>query len=353
MKQKIGLAMSGGVDSTAAALILKQQYDITGFFMNLGQPDFLQQADRVKHLADAIGIDLQVIDLQDSFKDRVLDYFSSCYFSGRTPNPCIVCNREIKFGMFMDAIRQRGFSKVATGHYARVQVIDGEAALLEGIDGRKDQSYFLAGLLRDQLERVVFPLGSLLKKDIYEFVSAQGFSFSQEKESQDVCFLKGTGTTEYLEKLLTTEPEKGPIETTSGKHIGIHSGLFRYTIGQRRGLGLPDATPWYVCRIDAERNTLVVGKREELLAGSLKVLSPHWLISKHLQDGERCRVRIRYNHPGSTARIEKTGRDSFRLHFDEPQRAIAPGQFAVLYKNDRVVCSAEICPETEAEDSKK
>ena len=247
----------------------------------------------------------------------------------------------------MDQIMQCGFSRAATGHYARIQIIDGEPALLEGIDTGKDQSYFLAGLHPGQLERVMFPLGSFLKHEVYELVTARGFTFSKEKESQDVCFLKGTDTGEFLEKLNDTGSGKGPITTTSGERIGTHSGLFHYTIGQRRGLGIPDTTPWYICRIDASSNTIVVGKQEELFAESLTVKSPHWLISKHLQDGERCRVRIRYNHPGSAARIESTGSCSFRLLFDEPQRAIAPGQFAVLYKADRVICSAEISSETE------
>ena len=334
--------MSGGVDSTAAALMLRQEYSITGFFMNVGQPDFLQQAEKVKELTSHIGIDLQIIDLRNEFKKRVLDYFSSAYFSGRTPNPCIICNREIKFGLFMDAIMKHGFSKVATGHYARVSIIDGEPALREGIDSRKDQSYFLASLSPQQLNRVVFPLGSLKKQEVYDFVRDKGYGFSKEKESQDVCFLKGSNTKEFLENLCDTPPKEGPILTTHGERVGTHSGLFRYTIGQRRGLGIPDATPWYVCRIDAATNSLIVGKQEALFADSLTVHAPHWLCSKRLQQGDHCRVRIRYNHPGSTAVISRMGTDSFGLLFDEPQRAIAPGQFAVLYRADRVVCSGEI-----------
>jgi len=334
--------MSGGVDSTAAALLLKKQYQIRGFFMNLGQPDFTVQKKRVTEVAERIGIELQIIDVKEAFKKKVLDYFCASYFSGKTPNPCVICNREIKFGLFMDAIMATGVNLVATGHYARIESRGNEKQLLTGLDPKKDQSYFLSRLTQEQLQRIVFPLGSMLKDDIYNYVESHGFLDFRGCESQDVCFLKDKNIAAFLENCSTDEAEFGPIKTMAGKVIGRHQGLHRYTIGQRRGLGLPDTTPWYVCRIDVKENTLFVGKEAELSSSTITARSPHWLNEDLPQNGKSYTVRIRYSHPGVRALYHCTSNDSFALTFEQPQRAIAPGQYAVLYEADRVVGSGEI-----------
>lgn len=341
-QQRVGIAMSGGVDSTACALLLKNKYPVSGFFMNLGQPDFIEQKERVEKLAETIGIDIHIIDLKKQFQETVLNYFSKSYFSGKTPNPCMICNREIKFGLFMDAIMATGVDLVATGHYARLEQTNNDIALLTGIDPKKDQSYFLSRLTRQQLSRILFPLGSMLKEDIYRFVENRGFTDFRGNESQDICFLKHSTVAAFLEERFPQAGEPGAIVTTAGTEIGEHKGLYRYTIGQRRGLGLPDATPWYVNSIDAENNTLIVGKNDTLYSFTLTAVSANWLAPETPRASERFMVRIRYSHPGSEAIVQSIDNHKFTLHFSEPQRAIAPGQFAVLYEQDRLIGSGVI-----------
>lgn len=344
-RQPVGIAMSGGVDSTAVALLLKDKYEVQGFFMNLDQPDFEQQKNRLEHLAEGIGIPLQVIDLKRQFKKLVLDYFSNSYFQGKTPNPCMICNREIKFGLFMDAILSAGMDRVATGHYARIDHRADEYFLHTGADFKKDQSYFLSRLTQQQLSRALFPLGSMTKSDIYRFVERKGYTDFRGRESQDICFLKGKKVGSFLENYDKPSVLPGPVISATGAVLGQHKGLYRYTIGQRRGLGLADLSPWYVCAIDHLNNTLVVGKDKDLFTPTLFACSAHWLNRAKPEDNRKYTVRIRYSHPGTSARFTFISKNSFKLSFDEPQRAVAPGQYAVLYDGDRVVGSGEIVSE--------
>lgn len=344
-RQPVGIAMSGGVDSTAVALLLKDKYEVQGFFMALDQPDFEQQKGRVEFLAEGIGIPLQVIDLKKQFKKLVLDYFSNSYFQGKTPNPCMICNREIKFGLFMDTILSVGMDRVATGHYARIDHRADEYFLHTGTDFKKDQSYFLSRLTQQQLSRALFPLGSMSKSDIYRFVESEGYTDFRGRESQDICFLKGKKVGSFLENYDKPSVAPGPVVSTTGAVLGQHKGLYRYTIGQRRGLGLPDLSPWYVCTIDHVNNTLVVGKDKDLFTPTLFACSAHWLNRAKPENNRKYTVRIRYSHPGTSARFTFISKDSFKLTFDEPQRAVAPGQYAVLYDGDRVVGSGEIVSE--------
>ncbi len=334
--------MSGGVDSTASALLLKNTYTVQGFFMDLAQPDFQEQQTRVQHLAETIGIPLQVIDLKKQFKKLVLDYFSGSYFKGKTPNPCMICNREIKFGLFMDAILSAGMDRAATGHYARIGKIADEYVLYTGMDKKKDQSYFLSRLTQEQLSRTLFPLGEMSKDAIYRFVERNGYDDFRGRESQDICFLKGKKIGSFLENYDNSPVIPGPIKSTQGALLGQHSGLYRYTIGQRRGLNLPDLTPWYVCAMDYADNVLVVGKEKDLFSSSLIARSAHWLNSMTPENSRTYTVRIRYSHSGAAARFTSISKDSFKLSFEKPQRAVAPGQFAVLYDGDMVVGSGEI-----------
>ena len=328
-------------DSTAAALLLQKEFDITGFFMNIGQPDFDQQSHRVAELAERIGFPVEIVDLTHLFKQNVVDYFARYYLNGLTPNPCVVCNRDIKFGVLFDTILKTGIEQVATGHYARIVKSGNEHALLKGTDSRKDQSYFLARVDREKLKKIIFPLGSMQKNDVYRFVQDSGFTCFDGKESQDICFLEQTNIASFLEQKTNT-PFDGPVVTTDGTTIGTHHGLFRYTIGQRRGLGLPDTSPWYVCGLNAAKNQLVVGKEKELYRSTLSVTSAHWLTKQPPPEESLFEVKIRYSHAGARAAIHDIKKDTFKIRFEEPQRAIAPGQFAVLYDNDRIVCSGEI-----------
>jgi len=341
-RERIGIAMSGGVDSTAAALILCKNASIEGFFMRLAQPDYDRQLQRVSKLAEKLEIPLNIIDLREDFARKVLDYFAASYFGGTTPNPCMICNLEIKFGLFQQAILAQGMDRMATGHYARVARDQAGYHLLDGLDPVKNQAYFLARLTQRQLARIVFPLGEMRKSEVYAFVRRHGFTDFEGNESQDVCFLANESIGQYLEQRYPEAVRSGPVLSADGRELGRHSGLFRYTIGQRRGLGIPDASPWYVTAIDATRNALIVGKNEELLQTSIELRDIHWLSETAPDQNEVYSVRIRYSHSGASARIEQTDQHLVRVIFQEPQRAITPGQFAVIYRRDEVLGSGII-----------
>jgi tRNA-specific 2-thiouridylase len=341
-KTQVAIAMSGGVDSTACALLLKDQYHISGFLMDIGQPGFSEQSNRVVEISDALGIDLTIIDLKKEFDALVLDYFLTSYAAGKTPNPCIRCNQVIKLGLFMDRVLSRGFDFMATGHYARCESANGVMSLFKGIDPQKDQSYFLARLTQKQLSRVLFPLGNQVKEDTYQFVEEQGLTGFRGQESQDICFLKDTKVRSFLSSRLKEAMQDGPIVSIDGTEIGTHKGLYNYTIGQRRGLGLPDHAPWYVCGLDPEHNRLIVGRDQDLFSNHLQAISANWLVHDLPVKNQRVLAKIRYTHKGSEALISSIDDESFELVFTEPQRAVTPGQFVVLYQDDKVIGSGEI-----------
>ncbi len=334
--------MSGGVDSTASALLLKEEFEISGFFMNLDQPDFESQKSRVEAIAKKIGIPLLVIDLKAQFKAHVLKYFSESYFNGLTPNPCVICNREIKFGLFMDAIVGQNFDKIATGHYAKVTENNDIFHLLKGVDSTKDQSYFLSRLTQTQLSRVLFPLGSMHKKDIYEFVKENGFNDFEGVESQDVCFLKNGKVGAYLDDHKNTGSTGGDIVNLQDEVVGRHNGLHHYTIGQRKGLGISAPKPYYVVALHSNNNNVIVGSNDDLFKNTITVKDMHWLSGNMPDLNTEFNVRIRYTHKGSTAKVQENGDDTFTLHFSDPQRAVTPGQFAVMYRDDEVIGSGVI-----------
>lgn len=338
----IGIAMSGGVDSTACALLLQQQAEVRGFFMHLAQPDYQRQLDRVCRITERLGMKLTVVDLREGFAKQVLDYFSRTYFNGATPNPCMVCNREIKFGLLQQTILGHNLNRMATGHYARVSKDNHGYHLLDGLDPLKNQSYFLSRLNQEQLAKVIFPLGEMRKSETYELVKRYGFNDFAGVESQDVCFLADQSVGSYLEQRFPETIHPGPVVSTAGKLVGQHKGLFRYTIGQRRGLGIPDATPWYVTGIEAATNTLIVGKDHELLRYTIELTDIHWIGGTAPNPDHSFTVRIRYSHRGAMARIELTEKDHGRLIFSEPQRAITPGQFAVISSGEEVLGSGVI-----------
>lgn len=341
-ERQIGIALSGGVDSTACALLLREHYQVKGFFMQLAQPNFAIQKARVEAVAKKLGIPLQIINLQQEFEQRVLDYFSGSYFQGLTPNPCVICNREIKFGLFMEAILAAGMDKMATGHYARIERTDDIYHLHSGDDPKKDQSYFLSRLTQEQLAKVIFPLGDKTKKNTYHFVEEHGFNDFHGLESQDVCFLENSQIGNFLEGRSTGENDAGPIVSTSGKVLGHHKGLFRYTIGQRKGLGISSDTPLYVVGLDATGNRVIVGRNEELFKKQIRVQKLHWLADKQPDITINYTVRIRYSHRGSTARLVLDDNGCGGIIFQEPQRAVTPGQFAVIYHDTELLGSGII-----------
>ncbi|MBM9520498.1 tRNA 2-thiouridine(34) synthase MnmA [Desulforhopalus vacuolatus] len=334
--------MSGGVDSTATALILKEKYgaeNLRGFFMRLAQPDFEQQLARVQEVAERVGIELHVIDLSAAFEENVVSYFADSYFSGRTPNPCVICNLKIKFGLFLDAMVAAGMDTVATGHYARL--LHGTSCrLLMGVDQRKDQSYFLARLSQQQLGRVLFPLGEMAKDDIYDFVEAHGFTDFRGKESQDICFLENTSVSAFLEDRRNIAVS-GAIVDTEGNELGRHAGVHRYTIGQRRGLGIASSAPLYVIALDMKKNEVIVGRDTDLLCSEIELTEIQWFNGEVPVEGEYL-TKIRYTHRGAPARLTLEENNCGRLHFSEPQRAVTPGQFAVFYSEEEVIGSGVI-----------
>lgn len=334
--------MSGGVDSTACAIMLQKEHSVQGFFMHLAQPDFPEQLKRVREITDALGIDLTVIDLSGQFAKKVLGYFSASYYAGLTPNPCLVCNREIKFGLFLEALLAAGMDTMATGHYARLIERDGLVHLHRGLDPLKDQSYFLSRLNQGQLGRLVFPLGEMTKTEVYSLVEDQGFTGFRGTESQDVCFLMDENVGDFLERRFPGNLSAGPIVTLGGRKIGRHNGIFRYTIGQRRGLGIPDSTPWYVACIDPQNNRVVVAKAGELMRQTVNIGDLHWLTGVPPEEGSLYEVRLRSTHSGAMAHFSFNDNGQALLDFEEPQRAVTPGQFAVLYRKDEVAGSGII-----------
>jgi tRNA-specific 2-thiouridylase len=344
----VGVAMSGGVDSSVTAALLQEQgYEVHGFFMALAQPDLDQQIARVRRVADYLKIPLAVVDLARVFQQQVLDYCSTTYFSGRTPNPCMVCNAKVKFGRLLEEIIARGLDFQATGHYVRVvHEPGGTARLLKGRDPQKDQSYFLGRLAQRQIVRLQTPLGAYTKARVYQLAAKIGLKGLHGRESQDVCFLQGLDMGTFLARCRQRPPESGPIVTQDNTVIGRHRGLINFTIGQRRGLGIPDATPYYVLGLDVRQNRIIVGKKEDLLRDGLTVRNINWLAGMTPELPQEFTVKIRYRHQGAAAIIDRAAHGPdvrLRIRFHTPQGAVTPGQFAVFYLGDEVIGSGEIC----------
>ena len=340
--------MSGGVDSSVTASLLRERgFAVHGFFMALRQPDLEQQIARVQKVADFLGIELTVVDLAREFEQHVLDYCSVTYLNGRTPNPCMICNYKIKFGKLLETITDRGFSFQATGHYARiVHEADAPARLLKGLDPKKDQSYFLSRLTQKQFSRLLLPLGEQTKTRVYQLAEQMGLKGLHGKESQDVCFLKDGDLGSFLSQRHGQQTLPGSIVTVDNKKVGEHHGLVHFTVGQRRGLGIPDATPYYVLALDVENNRVIVGKKQDLFRTSLTLRDVNWISGKAPDLPQQYMVKIRYRHGAAPAMISSSETDKpslLQIDFQEPQLAVTPGQFAVFYWDDEVIGSGEIC----------
>jgi tRNA-specific 2-thiouridylase len=339
----VGVAMSGGVDSTvAAAILLEQDFSVHGFFMQLPLPGLDEQIRKVQKVADRLNIPLHVVEMEEEFKKRIIAYFTDSYCQGRTPNPCVVCNQEIKFGLLTKAMLARGMDKTATGHYAgirQVNGINGTALLRRGEDLTKDQSYFLCRLSSQQLQHTLFPLADHCKKNI--FLRAQDLGFTQfgGDESQDVCFLVHQDLAAFLAQQ-GLKSMRGEIATEDGRVLGCHDGIWKYTVGQRRGLGIPDATPWYVIGLDAKSNRVIIGKNDALFQRELLLSDVQWQVE--LPIPWQGKVQLRSRHQAAEAEVIPVENGNWRVRFQEPQRAVTPGQFAVLYQEDIIVGSGII-----------
>jgi len=345
MKPKIAVAISGGVDSLMAAYLLLQEgyrvegiHFITGF--ELAGSDWTS-ADAATHpisaIGEQLGIPVTLVDCRKKFQSSVVDYFVQTYRRGQTPNPCVVCNPRIKFGVILEEAIKSGAIMLATGHYARIQKTGGPVCrLFRGLDPEKDQSYFLARLSQQQLQQAAFPLGGLTKSKVTSLACKKGFAPVVESESQDVCFIKAHAYADFLESQPGFKPRPGPIEDMDGNVIGEHQGLHRFTVGQRRGINCPAADPYYVVRLDVEANRLIVGTRADGLTGHCLVRSVNWIVSEPRMP-KRVQVRVRYRHREVPASVSMRERDAVRVHFETPQPAVTPGQAAVFYNGEEVL----------------
>ncbi|NOX80750.1 MAG: tRNA 2-thiouridine(34) synthase MnmA [Deltaproteobacteria bacterium] len=339
---KIGIAMSGGVDSTVSAAILHRQgFAVHGFFMRLPLKGVEEQIIRVRAVAKRLEIPLSVIDMRMLFPDTVIAYFVNQYLHGLTPNPCVICNRRIKFGVLMESMMARGMDRMATGHYARIRrESDTESFIMRGLDEKKDQSYFLCRLSAAQLNRMILPLGEFTKKKVYRMAADMGLAGVHGPESQDVCFLSGDSVAAFLQEQGINDVP-GDIVTREGRVLGRHLGIWHYTIGQRHGLGLPDTTPWYVMELDAADNRVIVCKNEELFSSSLMLREVCWTGTPPALPWDGL-VQLRSRHRASPATVDRDRRGRWIVSFTERQRAVTPGQFAVFYAAETVLGSGVI-----------
>jgi tRNA-specific 2-thiouridylase len=348
-KKYVAVAMSGGVDSSVAAAILKKKgYWVIGITMRIfGEANRCcseRDVDDARQVARILGIPHEVVSLEQPFHDKVIAYFLSEYIRGRTPNPCAVCNPAIKFGDLLGAAKAMGARYFATGHYARVGMAAnfGRPVLKQGKEKGKDQSYFLGRLTQDVLKRTLFPVGGFHKSDIRALAREIGLPVASKRESQEVCFVPNGTVMDFIESHSPTTPGPGPIKDRTGRIVGIHSGIAGYTIGQRKGLGIALGYPAFVTKIDAANNTLLVGVDEDLYRDGFSGTDPHWMAIDAPFEPIRARVRIRHNHKPRWAVITPSDDGSVAVRFDKPERAITPGQLAVFYDHEIVLGSAWI-----------
>ena len=338
--------IAGGVDSAVAAYLLKRDgHDVVGVFMKNWEEDgedgvctaAADYAD-VKSVSETIGIPYYTVNFAKEYRERVFSYFLSEYRAGRTPNPDVLCNCEIKFRAFLDFAMTTGASRLATGHYARLGHGDGMVQLLRAADRGKDQTYFLAGLTQAQLKNAVFPIGDLQKQDVRRIAREQGFSNAAKKDSTGVCFIGERNFKKFLMQYLPAQP--GDTVDETGKVVGRHDGLMYYTLGQRRGLGIggrADGTgeSWFVIGKDLDRNLLIVqqGEHEELFSLSLEAPEMHWIAGEPPKERFDCTAKFRYRQPDRQVTVCCEGRGA-HIRFAQPERAVTPGQWVVLYDGE-------------------
>ena len=335
--------MSGGVDSSVAAkLLLEKGYTVEGVLMNVGQVNYKEDKKRVGEVAQKLGIPFRIVNLKKEFKKEVIDYFLKEYAAGRTPNPCVVCNKKIKLNLLLRYAQGKGFRYLATGHYIKLKAykVSGDKGfkyrLFIAKDKKKDQSYFLYNLKQSQLKRLLFPLGNYLKEEVIKMAARWDLPHHQ-KQSQDICFLAGIDHNVFLKKHLSLK--KGPIITTEGETVGEHEGLPLYTIGQRRGIKIGGIGPFYVVKTDYKNNALIVTKKFDdriLYSNLLLAKEVNWISGEKPPLPFSCRARIRYGHPLEECRIDFQ-KGKYVVKFKKPQRAITPGQSVVFYKRNELL----------------
>jgi tRNA-specific 2-thiouridylase len=349
MPARVVLAMSGGVDSSVAAYLLRRQgYDVVGLFMRTGvhaaddgRADHKKgccsavDAADARRVADRLDVPFYALDFAAEF-DGVIDYFADEYLAGRTPNPCVVCNSRLKFGRLWDYGQRLQADFIATGHYARTIEQAGSFELHRAVDPDKDQSYVLYGIRREILPRLLFPIGGYRKDEVRELAREAGLGVADKPDSVEICFVPGGDHTAVVRARRPEHSTAGAIVDTAGHVVAMHDGIDRFTVGQRKGLGFAAGQRRFVLRIVAEDNTVVVGNRDELLAEGLTATGVNWLIEPPAAPLP-CQAKIRYRHQAAPAIVELLSPDGARVVFAEPQSAVTPGQAVVFYDGTRVL----------------
>ncbi|MDR2220942.1 MAG: tRNA 2-thiouridine(34) synthase MnmA [Methylobacillus sp.] len=347
MKKKVIVGLSGGVDSSVAALLLKEQgFEVIGLFMKNWEDDDTDEYCPARQdlidaaaVADRLGIELEAVNFSAEYKDKVFSNFLEEYRAGRTPNPDILCNSEIKFRAFLDHALGMGADLIATGHYAQVREADGLFQLLKAEDGGKDQSYFLYRLNQEQLSKTLFPLGDLYKREVREIARKAGLATSEKKDSTGICFIGERPFREFLQRYLPVQP--GEIRTPEGKVVGHHNGLMYYTLGQRQGLGIGgsrdgDGEPWFVAGKNMKKNELIVVQGHDhpmLYADGLLAQHMHWISGSDPREHWVYAAKTRYRQPDAPCEIESITGDHCEIRFGEAQWAVTPGQSVVVYES--------------------
>ena len=343
------IAMSGGVDSSLAAKLMQDDgYECIGCTMRLFHNEdaglersrtccSLEDVEDARSVADELGMRFYVFNFTDDFRNTVIRRFVESYQNGITPNPCIDCNRYMKFGKLFDRAKILDCDCVVTGHYARIEERDGRYVLKKAIDATKDQSYVLYAMTQDQLAHTRFPLGDLCKTHVRALAEQNGFVNADKPDSQDICFVPNGDYAHIIELQTGCKAAAGNFVDRCGNVLGTHRGVIHYTIGQRKGLGIAAGEPLYVCRICPQSNTVVLGRNEDLFSTEADAMDFNWISGESLKQAIRCKVKIRYRQAEQWATVTPCGEHDVHISFDDPQRAVTPGQAAVLYDGDIVL----------------